>query len=151
MTTLDPKPPRVAPAEKERPKHGFWKIDPETYDPLNEEFHFDFDPCPNPRPEDFDGLIVEWGKSNWVNPPFWGGVTAWVRKAIAEHRKGKTVVLILPLDKWVRVLIKEGAEIRVVPQHDWIHTETGKRQGTQRGDLLFILKPDGPPKTHEVR
>ena len=39
MTTLDPKPPRVAPAEKERPKHGFWKIDPETYDPLNEEFH----------------------------------------------------------------------------------------------------------------
>jgi hypothetical protein len=29
---------------------------------LAAEFHFDFDPRPHPRPEDFDGLEVEWGQ-----------------------------------------------------------------------------------------
>ena len=94
--------------KRERPKEGYWIIPPEIYDPLNKEFKFDFDPCPNPRPKDFDGLEVDWKNSNWVNPPFWAGITAWVRKAIEEQKKGKGSVLILPLDNWVKLLLDAG-------------------------------------------
>ena len=53
-------------------KRHYWLMPPEKMQPLQEEFSFDFDPCPFPRPEGFDGLEVDWGKSNWVNPPFTG-------------------------------------------------------------------------------
>jgi site-specific DNA-methyltransferase (adenine-specific) len=38
-----------------------YKTPSEVYNKLNDEFHFDFDPCPlNDNPE-FDGLEIEWG------------------------------------------------------------------------------------------
>src|SRR6516164_3301259 len=82
-------------------KH-YWLTPPEVYGPLNARFSFTFDPCPFPKPDDFDGLTCEWGTSNYVNPPFGSiihegrkkGPTAWARKAIAEAEKGKRVVLV---------------------------------------------------------
>lgn len=76
-------------------KH-YWLTPPDLYARLDAEFHFDFDPCPFPLPEGFDGLTCDWGQSNYVNPPFGSimhqgkkkGMTAWVRKALAEHAKG---------------------------------------------------------------
>lgn len=50
-------------------KH-YWLTPPDLYATLDAEFHFDFDPCPYPKPEDFDGLTCEWGQRNYVNPPF---------------------------------------------------------------------------------
>jgi hypothetical protein len=98
--------PEVEPANKFHAGNGadgkhYWLTPPDVYARLDAEFHFDFDPCPYPLPDGFDGLTCEWGGSNYVNPPFGSiihegrvkGPTAWVRKAIAEHRKGKTVVL----------------------------------------------------------
>ncbi len=123
-----------------RPNDGFWKIIPEIYNPLNKEFNFNFDPCPNPRPDDFDGLICEWGRSNWVNPPFWAGITGWVRKAIAEQEKGKDSVLILPLDNWVRLLLDAGAEVRPIGFNEWIHTKDGTRRKAPRPSFLFVLR-----------
>jgi hypothetical protein len=70
-----------------------WRTPEELYECLDAEFHFDFDPCP-PDP-DFDGLMVEWGKSNFVNPPY-DNILAWCQKAQAEHKKGKTVVMLIP-------------------------------------------------------
>ena len=124
---------------KDRPTHGYWLIPPEIYDSLDKEFNFNHDPCPNPKPEDRDGLIEEWGTSNWVNPPFWAGITGWVRKALEEQKKGKTSVLILPLDNWVRLLIEAGAEIRSLGSHDWIHTKDKTRRKAPRPSFLFIL------------
>jgi len=80
-------------------KH-YWLTPPDLMKALDREFNFDFDPCPYPRPDNFDGLTEEWGQSNYVNPPF-EKVTAWVRKAIAENRKGKGVVLVLPVERWL--------------------------------------------------
>jgi len=135
-------------------KH-YWLTPPEIYAELDAEFGpFDFDPRPSPKPENFDGLTCDWGRRNYVNPPFGSiihegkkkGPTAWVRKAIAEYQKGKLVVLVYPIDKWVLMLIKEifgeNAKIRNLGDVKWLATEDmtpGK--GTGRHIACFILDP----------
>ena len=36
-------------------KH-YWLTPDDLMKSLNDEFNFDFDPCPYPKPDDFDGL-----------------------------------------------------------------------------------------------
>ena len=118
----------------------YWLTPPSVAEALMDEFHFDFDPCPHPRPEGFDGLAAEWGQSNYVNPPF-EGPTAWVRKAVAEHQKGKTVVLLFPLDKWVHVLLSAGATVRNLGDVRWCSIENGQPgKGTGRHIAAFVLQ-----------
>ena len=45
-----------------------WKTPDDLYNKLDAIYHFDFDPCPYQA--DFDGLKVEWGKRNFINPPY---------------------------------------------------------------------------------
>lgn len=63
------------------------------YDNLNEIFNFDFDPCPIGERK-FDGLKVEWGKMNFVNPPY-SSIGIWVKKALAEREKGKNSLFLI--------------------------------------------------------
>jgi hypothetical protein len=140
-------------------KH-YWLTPPDLYATLDAEFKFTFDPCPFPLPEGFDGLTCEWGKSNYVNPPFGSiihqgkkkGPTAWVRKAIEEWSKGKTVVLVYPVDKWLLMLVKaiygEHTRIRNLGDVKWMATEDGSQgKGTGRHIACFILKASIPPVT----
>ena len=48
----------------------YWLTPPEIYEKLNEEFHFDFDPCPYPHDPFINSLDDPWGKMNYCNPPF---------------------------------------------------------------------------------
>ena len=136
---------------KGNPKDGkhYWLTPKDLMKELNDEFNFDFDPCPYPKPNDFDGLTNEWGKSNYVNPPFGSiihegkkkGATAWVRKSIAENEKGKNVVFVFPIDKWILMMIKAGAEIRNLGDVKWCATEDGSPgKGLGRHIACFILK-----------
>ena len=111
------------------------------YDVLDSEFHFDFDPCPFPRPEGFDGTQVPWGKANYVNPPFGPpGFTAWVKKAIAEREKGNAVVMTLPIWGWVARLLEAGAETRV--RRDWWwETPEGEKRKPSQPLVEWILRP----------
>ena len=129
-------------------KH-YWLTPPSLYKQLDSQYHFDFDPCPYPVPTGFDGLTCEWGKSNYVNPPFGSiihqgkkkGPTAWARKAIEENKKGKQVVLVYPIDKWVLMLIKAGARIENLGDVKWESIEDRKaHKGTGRHIACFILK-----------
>lgn len=121
-------------------KH-YWLTPKDVYDKLDLEFHFDFDPCPYPRPDGFDGLKMPWGSSNYVNPPF-KGPTAWVRKAIEEYKKGKKVVFVFPIDKWIHMFIEAGAEIRNLHDVRWCSIEDGKEgKGTGRWIACFVLDP----------
>lgn len=127
----------------------YWLTPPELYASLDAEFHFTFDPCPWPLPDGFDGLTCEWGSSNYVNPPFGSilhqgrkkGPTAWVRKSIEEWKKGKTVVFVYPLDKWVlSMLTVIGSPVRNLGDVRWLSIEDrtpGK--GTGRHIACFIL------------
>ena len=137
-------------------KH-YWLTPPSLYESLNKEFDFDFDPCPYPLPVGFDGLTCEWGQRNYVNPPFGSimhqgpkdlkpkkkGPTAWMRKAIEENKKGKLVVIVYPVDKWVLMMITAVGcnDIRNLGDVRWLSTEDGKPgKGTGRHIAAFILR-----------
>ena len=72
---------------------------PELYNELNERFKFDFDPCPYNEGEiEVDGLKIDWGQSNFVNPPYSQKIKEqFVIKGIEEMKKGKTSVFLIPV------------------------------------------------------
>lgn len=131
-------------------RRHYWITPPDVYAALHAEFAFTFDPCPWPLPAGFDGLTSGWGESNYVNPPFGSimhqgkkkGPTAWVRKAIEEHRHGKRVVFVYPVDKWLLMLLEAGATVRNLGDVRWLATEDGcQGNGTGRHVACFILEP----------
>lgn len=133
-------------------KKHYWLTPPDLYAKMDAEFHFDFDPCPYPKPDGFDGLTCEWGNSNYVNPPFGSimhngrkkGPTAWMRKAIEEQRKGRLSVVVYPVDKWVLMMIEAcgASEIRNLGDVKWCAIEDGcPGKGTGRHVAAFILRP----------
>ena len=104
-------------------KH-YWLTPPSLMRDLQAEFDFDFDACPYPKPDEFDGLSKDWGRSTYVNPPFGSfigadgkrkGPPAWVRKAISEARRGKRVLMLLAA----------GAQVRNLGDVRWCSTEDG--------------------------
>lgn len=76
-----------------------WQTPPELYNKLNEEFNFNFDPCPLGHDiNKWNGLEIEWGTRNFINPPYSRKLKeAFVKKAIEESNKGKLCVLLLPV------------------------------------------------------
>ena len=76
-----------------------WKTPEKVYNPLNDEFKFDFDPCPYQHDlTKWDGLKIEWGQSNFVNPPYSRKLKeAFILKAIEESKKGKLCVMLIPV------------------------------------------------------
>jgi hypothetical protein len=122
-------------------KH-YWLTPPELMAQLQAEFGFDFDPCPFPRPEGFDGLSVPWGSTNYINPPF-TGPTAWARKCIAERDAGKTCVFVFPVPKWVLMLLDAGAEVRNLGDVRWCAIEDGTPgKGIGQHIACFVLRPN---------
>ena len=91
-----------------------WATPRWLYDKLDQEFHFDFDPCP--LHAKFNGLIIPWGRSNFVNPPYNRfDKPEFIQKAHDEWRTGKTCVLLIPVatsTKQFHELIYPNAEIR---------------------------------------
>jgi site-specific DNA-methyltransferase (adenine-specific) len=91
-----------------------WQTPQWLYDELDEEFKFDFDPCPIYA--EFDGLIIDWGKSNFINPPYnRKDKPRFIQKAFDEWKKGKTCVLLIPAatsTKQFHELLLPNAEIR---------------------------------------
>jgi len=129
-------------------KH-YWLTPPQLMAELSAKYGpFDFDPCPYPKPEDFDGLTCEWGKNSYVNPPFGSimhqgrkkGPTAWVRKAIEQAAAGKRVTFVYPIDKWVLMLLAAGAKVSNLGDVRWLATEDGSEgKGTGRHIACFVL------------
>lgn len=134
----------------------YWLTPPELMTELNNEFCFNFDPCPYPHPENFDGLSNEWGESNYVNPPFGSiiqdgrkkGPTAWARKSIEEYKKGNKVVMVYPVDKWILMLLEHASEVRNLKDVKWCSIEDGSPgKGIGRHVACFILDPRAKEKT----
>ena len=94
-----------------------WQTPDDVYAKLDAEFHFDCDPCPhNPHP-DLDGLTMEWGRSNFVNPPYGREIPKWIKKGYEESLKGKIVVFLIPSrtdTRWWHDYIMKATEIRFI-------------------------------------
>ena len=99
-----------------------WATPKEFYDKLNVEFLFDFDPCPlntNEITSDNDGLLIEWGKKNYINPPYNRKLKeAFVIKAINESKKGNICVMLLPVSTSTKLfhnyILPNAKEIRFI-------------------------------------
>lgn len=157
MDYLEPKDNKFHKGNGDDGKH-YWLTPPDLMHALQTEFAFDFDPCPYPKPEEFDGLTCEWGSSNYVNPPFGSimhngkkkGPTAWMRKAIEESKKGKRVVVVYPVDKWVLMMLAAGAKVRNLGDVKWCATEDGTQgKGTGRHVACFVLDPSNNEKEQQ--
>jgi len=87
---------------------------PELYAELDAEFKFDFDPCP--LRASFNGLLMSWGASNYVNPPYnRRDKPKFINKAREEQLKGNTSVLLIPAatgTKQFHDVILPNAEVR---------------------------------------
>lgn len=124
----------------------YWLTPPRMYAELDAEFHFDFDPCPEPRPEGYDSLVLPWGSMNYCNPPFrrtdgnTHGPTAFVRKAIAEQVEGRSTVLLLPVQSYVNLLLEAGAELRSAGRTRFWETTTAEPLPSPSPTFLAILR-----------
>ena len=89
-----------------------WATPREVYDKLNEEFHFNDDPCPLHSVA--NRLNTDWGTCVFMNPPYGREITGWLRKAYEESLKGKTIVCLLPSrtdTKWWHDYVMRAKEI----------------------------------------
>ena len=124
----------------------FWKTPPHILKALNDEFNFTDDVCPYPKPDDYNALEMPWGEMNFVNPPFRKmdgggfGPTAFVRKAISEHEKGKSSVIIIPTQSYVNLLLEAGAEMRSMGRIPWLECESNEKCKSPSPITAFILK-----------
>lgn len=91
-----------------------WATPKELYDKLNDEFNFDFDPCPL---NGVNGLTIEWGQSNFINPPYTRKLKeAFVKRAVAKMNEGKNSIMLLPVSTSTKLfhewILPNATEIR---------------------------------------
>lgn len=81
-----------------------WATPQSFFNTLNEEFHFDLDPCSthdNAKCEkhytiEEDGLSQDWGgRRVFCNPPYGKELPKWVEKCYYESKKPNTLVVML--------------------------------------------------------
>ena len=124
-----------------------WKTPKEFYEGLNREFKFDFDPCPTSP--DFNGLSIEWGESNFVNPPY-KEIAKWVQKSYMEWKKGKTVVMLIPSrtdTRWWHDFIMKATEIRFVKGRLCFNDN---KKPAPFPSVVIVFKASIPPKPKGV-
>lgn len=94
-----------------------WATPKGVYDTLNDEFKFNFDPCPLGESE-ADGsapLFTEWkGKRIFCNPPYNRGIAPFLQRAT----EADVAVFLIPArtdTKWFHnIVLPNAAEIRFV-------------------------------------
>lgn len=103
-----------------------WETPQDFFDMLNDEFHFNIDPCASSSNHkcdlyytvNDDGLKKSWGGYRvFCNPPY-SQIAKWVEKAYVEAMKPNTiVVLLIPArtdTKWFHNFLYGHAELRFI-------------------------------------
>lgn len=95
-----------------------WSTPVDFYNQLNDEFNFNFDPCPLRGL--VDGLNTSWNGNIFINPPY-SNVGAFLAKGLEELENGNAKVLVYLLaartdTKWFHTFIYNNplAEVRFI-------------------------------------
>jgi len=131
---------------EKKDKKAYWITPPDIYEKLDKEFNFNYDPCPYPF-NGVDGTETNWGDSAYLNPPFrksdvkhGKGPIDFIRKAIKENKKGKTVVILRNTNSFINMLIEAGAEMRSMGRVKWLDGETKEPWKSPSHTTCFILR-----------
>ena len=99
-------------------KSVHWRTPKELYCGLDNEFKFNFDPCPY-QSKERTGLLRDWNERVYCNPPY-NNIYNFIEKALIELKKGNSevVVFLLPSrtdSKWFHDLVLSNYhEIRLI-------------------------------------
>lgn len=122
-------------------ENDHWGTPKALYDKLDAEFHFDFDPCP--LRSTFDGLVIPWGKSNFVNPPYNRvDKPKFIQKAYEEWRKGNTCVLLIPAavsTKQFHDIILPHAKVRFLRGRVGFVGDYGEGKKKGKHDSMIVI------------
>ena len=120
-----------------------WQTPKWLYDELNSEFNFDFDPCPlNSK---FDGLQCDWGKSNFVNPPY-SNVKGFLQKAHKELENGNSETCVFLTfantdTRWFHDYCYKKSELRFLKGRLKFLDENGNtKNSAMRPSMIIIFK-----------
>lgn len=132
-----------------------WQTPKPLFERLNLEFGFTCDVAASDEnalvladwiTEEEDALHYSrgWGSVSWCNPPY-SKILPWVEKAIAEHKQGCTVVMLVPADpsvKWFKRAFETCNEVRFISGRiGFINAETQKAvKENPKGSVLFIWR-----------
>lgn len=114
-------------------KSAEWETPDDLFNKLDEVFYFTLDPCATDENHKCDkyftvkenGLLQDWsGEIVYINPPYGREIINWVKKAFIEHKKGVSIVMLLP------------SRTDTTWQHDYIFAEA-KAICFIRGRLKF--------------
>ena len=121
-------------------KSDWAKINPNFYKTLNEKYGFDYNPSPHHT--NGDTLNSNWGKNNFICPPFNQVLkTLFVNKAIKIAKSGCEVAMLMPVichTKFFIETIKPNAKRIQHFQGQKAFTIAGKTK--KRPFMLIILK-----------
>ena len=87
------------------------------YEKINNEFNFNFDPCP--LRSKVDNLKNDWIGNVYVNPPY-SNIKPFLEKALIElkNRNAKIIVFLIPVRSDTKyfhdIILKKASEIRFV-------------------------------------
>ena len=133
-----------------------WATPQDFFDKLNEEFHFNLDPCALPEnakctkyftPAE-DGLKQNWGWCRvFCNPPYGRVIGKWVKKCYEESQKPNTiVVMLIPArtdTSYFHDYIYHNADLRFIRGR--LHFNEAK-QGAPFPSMVVIFRNDGEGK-----
>jgi site-specific DNA-methyltransferase (adenine-specific) len=123
-----------------------WQTPPDLYKKLDEEFHFDFDPCP--LNATFDGLKIDWKKRNYINPPY-SMVKEFLKKGAEEIEKGNAEVNVFLTfantdTAWFHDFCFGKAEIRFIRGRlKFIDGNGNLRNSAMRPSIVLIFRKNG--------
>lgn len=132
--------------------YEFWNTPDELYAYLNEQHHFDFDPCPaNPT---FNGLMVGWGECNFVNPPF-NDITSWLHKGLQEQQQhNRKSVFLLPVRTSVKyfheIILKYASKIQFLTHRVSFISQIDGKHSSAPFDCMVVILEAPPTRTTQT-
>lgn len=143
-------------------ERDLWRTPEYVYRHYNCRFNFSHDVAASEEnhlaqcffTEEDDALSIDWGRSNWLNPPY-SETSKWVDKAIEQTSdgRGRIVVMLLPAATsvaWFEKAMKNCSECHIITGRiGFISNETGDPVNNNNiGSVVFVFDGMSPVRSY---